>query len=92
MNKQCLKCVQNNTEINCYQCYLISEYNKKAKNEFSRFLNFILFGFWVIAGFMIINFILIKQFLNVEFGLSFGFFGLCLCFTIYCIPIKKKKD
>jgi hypothetical protein len=91
MNKQCLKCIPNNTEIDCYQCYLISEHNKRTKNEFSKFLNFMLFGFWVIAGFTTIDFILIKQFPHVKFGLSFGFFGLCLCLVFYLIPYKKKK-
>ena len=91
MNKKCLKCVSVKTKIDCYQCNLISEYNKKAKKEFSRYLDFLLFGFCVMAGFCIIDRILSISFPNVEFGLSFGLWGICLCFVIYCLPLKRKK-
>lgn len=91
MNKYCLKCISNNQEPDCYKCHIISEFNKKSKKEFSRLLDFLLFGFIVIAVFSLTDYMLLKASPNTEFGLSFGFVGLCLCFAIYNLPIKKKK-
>ena len=51
-----------------------------------------LFGMIVLAIFNTVNYILTNSFHNVEFGLSFGFWGLCICFIIYLIPYNKKRE
>ena len=91
MNKKCIKCIDYGLkEIDCYQCYIISQYNKKSKKTFSNFLNWIGLGIFVLVGFFSANFIIGRLFGKVEFGLSFAFWGFCLFFIIYNIKIKSK--
>ena len=89
MNEKCRICITQNKEVDCYNC--VTEYNQKSKKELNKMLNLIGFGVITIISFTSINNILIHYYPNTEFGLSFGFWGLVLCFIIYLLPIKRKK-
>lgn len=97
MRQECIDCIDKYglNEVDCYSCYLadlaVEKYYQKTKKEIKKFFGFIILGVSIISGFSIINFVLEKIYPNFDFGLSFGFWGVCCLLIYYWLPIKRKS-
>ncbi|OGS40572.1 MAG: hypothetical protein A3K77_06055 [Euryarchaeota archaeon RBG_13_31_8] len=73
---------------NSTQYYLY--HKQKEKEQFGKFLNFLKKGIFLLIAFNSIEQLRLYLFPNIEFGLSFMFWGVCLILCFYWLPTKKE--